>query len=285
MIVQQNYTRYKSILSYLFNNYGKVPPATLKDMKRKVEDFELDPNDPIDLLFVEIDELADIFRLQKNPLTDKQLREIAYVVLEKAKVFKKDLREWNRKEEEDQTWTVFKVHFRNAQQELRTSGDLTVKEAMSKDDLINVVTESINNVLITTNQENENEEKLNAVMKEKDEMKKQFDELKKQMDELKRQPLQQIQPWNNVNNQQYPTGYYQNPSPFIPYNQNANQNNYQRNNRRRNAKYKYVGTGRYCWTHGACDHWGRHCRNKAQGHIDDANFKDTKGGNMNGVRT
>ena len=39
----------KGILSYLFDNYGKVPPAVLKDMKRKVEDYDLDPNDPVDL--------------------------------------------------------------------------------------------------------------------------------------------------------------------------------------------------------------------------------------------
>ena len=60
----------KGILSYLFDNYGKVPPAVLKDMKRKVEDYDLDPNDPVDLLFVEIDELSNIYNLQKNPMTD-----------------------------------------------------------------------------------------------------------------------------------------------------------------------------------------------------------------------
>lgn len=120
----------KRILSYLFDNYGKIPPAVLKDMKRKVEDYELDPNDPVDLLFVEIDELADIYVLQKNPMTETQLIEIAYVVIERAKAFKKDLREWNRKQDNEQTWNVFKKHFRDAQQELRRSGDLTVKEAM-----------------------------------------------------------------------------------------------------------------------------------------------------------
>ena len=99
-------------------------------MKRKVEDYELDPNDPVDLLFVEIDELADIYVLQKNPMTETQLIEIAYVVIERAKAFKKDLREWNRKQDNEQTWNVFKKHFRDAQQELRRSGDLTVKEAM-----------------------------------------------------------------------------------------------------------------------------------------------------------
>lgn len=56
------------ILSFLFNSYGKVPPSILKNMKRKVEDYNLNPNDPLDSLFVEIGELADIYTLQKVTL-------------------------------------------------------------------------------------------------------------------------------------------------------------------------------------------------------------------------
>ena len=200
----------KGILSYLFNNYGKVPPSILKDMKRKVEDYDLDPNDPIDLLFVEIDELADIYTLQRNQLTEKQLIEIAYVVIEKAKTFKKDLRDWNRKQDEDQTWSNFKTHFRNAQQELRTSGDLTVKEAMGKDELINIVTESINNLMMANqdaNKENEeNAESINAMItKEKEDLKKQFDDLKQQMENMRRNTTQPFQQWpQQYNYQNYP---------------------------------------------------------------------------------
>ena len=35
---------------------------------------------------------------------------------------------------------------------------------------------------------------------------------------------------------------------------------------------------KYCWTHGACNHWGRDCRTKAEGHDDTATFQDRKGG-------
>lgn len=46
------------------------------------------------------------------------------------------------------------------------------------------------------------------------------------------------------------------------------------------------GTGRpykhYCWTHGCCAHWGRHCNAKKAGHKDDATFKDRKGGSNKG---
>ena len=281
----------KGILSYLFDNYGKVPPAVLKDMKRRVEDYDLDPNDPVDLLFVEIDELADVYTLQKNPMTDTQLVEIAYVVIEKAKSFKKDLRDWNRKPQTYQTWGNFKIHFRDAQQELRRSGDLTIKEAMGREEMINVVTESINSVIQEQKEEEaekENVESINAIItKEKDDIKKQFDELKKQMETIKKQALQPLQPFQQLQPWQYNQTFQQPPPPmYNPYQQN-NRQRYNNNNRRRNNynNNRYQGNGRYCWTHGACDHWGRNCRNKANGHVDDATFADTKGGSMNRVRT
>ena len=34
---------------------------------------------------------------------------------------------------------------------------------------------------------------------------------------------------------------------------------------------------KYCWTHGACNHWSPECRAKAEGHQDSANFQDRKG--------
>ena len=279
----------KGILSYLFDNYGKVPPSILKDMKRKVEDFYLDPNDPIDLLFVQIDDLADVYSLQQKDLTETQLIDMAYVTIEKAKCFKKDLREWNRRPANEKTWLNFKKHFRNAQQELRNSGDLTIRDAMSKEELVNVVTESINSVISRDEDEKENankenEEAINAVTKENNDLKKELENIKKQMEQFKVQYQQPLQPWPNQN-QCFNT--YQPPPPFhyTSHNNNNNSNSRRNNNRRRNNNYKYVGNGRYCWTHGACDHWGRNCRNKAQGHRDEANFNNTMGGNMNNVRT
>ena len=35
---------------------------------------------------------------------------------------------------------------------------------------------------------------------------------------------------------------------------------------------------RYCWTHGCCNHWSRHCKNKKDGHQNEATFKNRMGG-------
>ena len=34
----------------------------------------------------------------------------------------------------------------------------------------------------------------------------------------------------------------------------------------------------YCWSHGKCNHKSSECKNKKQGHKDDATLKDKKGG-------
>ena len=283
----------KIILNHLFNNYGKLPPSTINNMKRKVEDYILDPTDPIDILFSEIDDLVDIFTLQNDALTQQQIINMAYVIIERSKVFKKDLRDWNKKADAHKTWNNFKTHFREAQQELRNSGDLTVAQAMEKSELVNAVTESINNIMLEhkNNEDNEKEniESLNAIIsKQKDEMKQQMDDFKKQMSELKQQqhPTQQpFTPWNmnqlhNASPYGHPTFH---PAFFQPFHPNYN-NNSSYNNRRFNNNNNRNRNGRYCWTHGACDHWGRNCRNKANGHRDEASFQNLMGGNTKNVR-
>ena len=37
-------------------------------------------------------------------------------------------------------------------------------------------------------------------------------------------------------------------------------------------------TNKYCWSHGACGHEGKYCRNKKDGHKDNATFGNKMGG-------
>ena len=38
----------------------------------------------------------------------------------------------------------------------------------------------------------------------------------------------------------------------------------------------------YCWTHGGCNHQSSECRNKKNGHQDNATFRNKKGGSTKG---
>ena len=40
---------------------------------------------------------------------------------------------------------------------------------------------------------------------------------------------------------------------------------------------------KYCWIHGACNHWSPECRSKADGHQDSVTFQDRKGGSTKNI--
>jgi len=50
------------------------------------------------------------------------------------------------------------------------------------------------------------------------------------------------------------------------------------NDRRSNNHPPRRNVSKYCWSHGACPHASRDCRNKRPGHKDDATFDDMMGG-------
>jgi len=278
------------ILSYLFDCYGTISPKDLSDMKKVVTDYDLDPGEPVDTLFGEVDDLNTMCEIAQEKMSDEQLISMAFAILQRTGKYKNKLTKWVKKLPANKTWENFKTYIRSAQKNLRDQGDLTVATAMSNNDIINVVTQSINNAIMKTQEDEDKEnyspiEAMNAAMaKEKSDMEKQLNTLKEQIAQMAKfqqmppQPSyyqpQSGQQWpSNMQNMQFGTMQQQR-----PWNNNNNNNNNNSNNRRNNK-------GRYCWTHGACNHWGRTCQAKANGHQDDASFKNTKNGNTNGVRT
>ena len=45
-----------------------------------------------------------------------------------------------------------------------------------------------------------------------------------------------------------------------------------------NVPFRRADISQYCWTHGACNHNSKKCRNKKKGHQIDATFENKKGG-------
>ena len=48
---------------------------------------------------------------------------------------------------------------------------------------------------------------------------------------------------------------------------------------RRNPNQRF-----YCWRHGACNHPSRECRNKSEGHQDEATFENRMGGSTRNIQ-
>ena len=192
---------------------------------------------------------------------------------------------------EDKTWSNFKDHFRIVQKNMRRTGVLSINEAMNQDDMVNMISQNvINNMQAVLAQEDvdlpnltehpeEDKENTNPVILH---LADKVDQLSQQLVLLQQQKQQSFMPpnqppfgfhgWQQVPYPQYclPTGQAQ-PSvpPMMPPTQ---------------PKKKWKFFGRYCWSCGACDHWGNKCQNKKPGHINKATFRDKKGGSTENCR-
>ena len=108
-----------------------------------IENMTFDPTEPVDAVFTEIEDFADIAESIDDPISTVQKCKLAYIVLQTTKRFKSGLRDWDRKSSADKTWDNFQSHFRNVQKQLRRTGDLTVDQSMDNDKLINLVSDNI----------------------------------------------------------------------------------------------------------------------------------------------
>ena len=83
--------------------------------------------DPIDQIFNEIEDLAELGELSNKPFTESQLIDFGFIIINKCRAFRNDVREWIRRAENEKNYANFKLHFTEAHLELRAT-DATVDE-------------------------------------------------------------------------------------------------------------------------------------------------------------
>ena len=106
------------IFDYLFDTYGDVSPQELRMLTTQVEALTFPPNEPVDTIFTEIDNLATIAELARAPMSEQQKINMAYLLLQNTQVYSNALNKWNQRELAEQNWENFKEHFRTAQKGL-----------------------------------------------------------------------------------------------------------------------------------------------------------------------
>ena len=57
------------------------------------------------------------------------------------------LNKWNQRDIDNQTWEVFKSHFRDAQKALRHTGALTIKDTLNHTEIVNLVQQGVQQAL------------------------------------------------------------------------------------------------------------------------------------------
>ena len=75
------------IFTYLFDNYGQMSSRELSALKTKLEEMTFELKEPVDTIFTEINDFANIANIVKSPLTEQQKIDIGIIVLTKARPF------------------------------------------------------------------------------------------------------------------------------------------------------------------------------------------------------
>ena len=97
----------RAILLYLFRVYGKIKPEYLQERKAEVENLTFTLSDPIDTIFNQIEDLAELGELSARPFSDTQLTDFTFIIANKNRAFREDIRTWIRKTAVDQTFANF----------------------------------------------------------------------------------------------------------------------------------------------------------------------------------
>ena len=106
------------MISYLFQIYGKITPQAL-EANDKVIRTNWDPTTPFEMLIDQIESCQEFAQDGNQPYSSRQILTQAYNLVFKTGMFFDDCKEWNRKPPQEKTWTNFKTHSLNAQEQVR----------------------------------------------------------------------------------------------------------------------------------------------------------------------
>ena len=84
------------ILIYLFDTYGDISPQEMESWSEKIEKMTFDPTEPVDEIFTEIDNYAEVANIVNDPITSTQKCKLSYIVLLNTKKFQSRLKEWDK---------------------------------------------------------------------------------------------------------------------------------------------------------------------------------------------
>lgn len=242
----------REMLEFLFTNYGYITPMDLKTNTDRLN-TPWDPSTPFEMLIDQVEECQELAEIGNQPYSHEQIVNAAYTLIYNTGMFFEDCKIWNKKPVAEKTWDNFKTFFFEAHRELRQqqttqqSGFHAANAAALADEHDNMYN-AIANLATATQSDRDTVTKLQTAITK-----------------LTQQLTAQAQTISKLQT-----------------NGTTGTRNSGINNRTGgNPNYVPTDRGSYCWSHGYLVH-ARHtsgnCRNKKDGHKDDA----TRENNMEG---
>ena len=264
------------IFDHLFSTYGDVTPQDLRELTARVEGLSYPPQEPVDTIFSEIDDLATIANYAKASLTSFQKINMAYIYFQKCGIFKSALTKWDESPDDAKTWLSFKEHFRAAHKAMKRTGALTIQDTLNRDAVAHMVQEELQQVLVTPQDSQDIID-----LAESDHQSASPATLPPTTATTTSSATPSIASDITMQTMQQQMAMIQqlamaNQPLCLPVNSD-NPSTQQKEKRKWNQM-------KFCWTHGACNHWSPECRTKAEGHQNSATFQNCKGGSTKNLQ-
>ena len=270
------------ILDHLYNRYGQVTGTDVQDYLNEVLKTPFTPAEPLVTIWNPIQKLKKLAIQAKIPYSDNQLIEFALQMIRATHDFEMALGKWEKKPIPDKTWVNLKLHFSEAQEELKRIRGPTMAQAgfhqinsiateirdefsQTRTELANMTAilhkcseDSTDNTSITgTSTSGDSSRAMEAAMATA--------ESTYQLEILKLLKSMQDELANMKKGE---------------YSNNGNGGKGSRTCRKTpdNPNFTRRKTDEYCWTHGGCAHSSNQCTGKAPGHKKEATFDNKMGG-------
>ena len=269
-----------TVLEYLLTNYGKVPSEEVKQKEAEVLSFSFNPSDPMVLLYRPIEQLQKLATDAGIPYSEAQKLEFGLTLIRSTRDFETGLMNWNAKPSLDKTWENFKLHFKDAQTELKAIRGPTMQQAgyhhanmlatqlrTTMDNQSSQMLAMIQDLVVTDNNP-PNEEMPPPPPTQQTANATAHTDVQLEMLRI----LQEMR-------QEY-AGHGGRGGRGAGRGGQSGRGQGQRRNRRTpdSANFARLITDQYCHTHGGCNHISGDCTRKAVGHKDAATMQNRLGG-------
>ena len=86
-----------------------MSPQEFINLRHQLETMTYDPQDPVDVVFTEIDDLAEIAEAIGDPLSDVQQTKLGYVILQNTKRFSSGLKNEMKRHSKKRLGTISSI--------------------------------------------------------------------------------------------------------------------------------------------------------------------------------
>ena len=268
-------TPLRDILADLFTTYGAITEEQLTEKEMSLRAHIFDITQPLVELYNAVEELQEIAIASQSPYTDKQLVALGMKLIRNMNDYEKARGEWMAKPIADKTWSNFKIHFDEAYQYLINLRGETMQNT-SFQQQANLLSQQI----IDLNNQRE---------RDKVEIFSMVDDAKSSILSAVGSMPALISSDSDTSSDMTPITTNTTPSVNATHQDKIQlkmleileriDSKLDDSNENKRPRTRRV-LDFYCWTHGAGNHKSADCRNKKEGHQDNATFTNRmKGSN------